>query len=302
MAEHVSYFYVIGSLSLELRLLSSDLTLDVASGSYSFLTQEPHSRGAEITIDYKISERIEQFAKDPVFVAESFDDNMVPFKWYIYENDGVVFIEADLNDTSQIKKAVAKICQKDKIEVALYLRKGVERLRFDPFFQPWGAILLHYLAHENSGVLLHSSGVNDGKNGYVFTAVSGTGKSTIAALWQSEGAQIINDDRLILMPQDAGVMMSNTPMPYYQDVYKESPVTAVFLIKQSSNNYIKPLPGVAGVAGLMANCIQFLYDKKMVQKHLNSLTAIAERCPIYELGFKPDTEIVEIIRSEFRGK
>jgi hypothetical protein len=104
MAEHVSYFYVIGSLSLELRLLSSDLTLDTSSGSYSFLTQEPHSGTVDITIDYKISERIEQFAKDPVFAAESFADNMVPFKWYVYENDGVVFIEADLNDTSQIKK------------------------------------------------------------------------------------------------------------------------------------------------------------------------------------------------------
>ena len=299
MAEYVSYFYIAGSLNLEIRLLSSDLIIDNSSGSYTFLTQEPHSEPSYITIDYKISEKTESFIEKPVFAAESFDDNMVPFKWYIYEIDGSVFVEADLNDTSQIKKAVAKVWRKDKVEVTLFLRKGVNEISFDPFFQPWGAILLHYLAHENRGILLHSSGVNDGKNGYVFTAVSGTGKSTMAGLWQKAGAKVINDDRLLLIPNGEEVLMTNTPMPYYQDIYKESPVSDIFLIKQSTENYIKPLSGVAAVAGLMANCIQFLYNKEMVQKHLASLTAITQKCPVYELGFKPTTDIVEMIRDEF---
>ena len=121
----------------------------------------------------------------------------------------------------------------------------------------------------------------------------------MAALWQQKGAQIINDDRLILIPDGDKVIMTNTPMPYYQDVYKESVVSAIFLLKQSPDNYIKPLPGVLGITGLMSNCIQFLYNNEMVKKHLETITNITKRCNVYEVGFRPTTEITDIIRREF---
>ena len=298
-----SYYYKIGGLILKVSIKDILLELASGSGSHKFLINYANTLGHDnvYSVLYSLSENIKIPDTVPAFTVRSFDENKTSYEWDVYdlEEEQLMIIR---NEDGPFKLVSVSFYFKERHVEVKMVGEVYEKLYFDPFFQPFGVLLLNYLVHQEGGIMLHSSGVKDGNNGYVFTAVSGTGKSTMAGLWQSVGGKIINDDRLILMPGEDGVVMTNTPMPYYQDVYKESPVTAVFLIKQSPENHIKPLPGVTGVAGLMANCIQFLYDKEMVKKHMESLTAIAERCPIYELGFKPDTEIVEIIRREFGRK
>ncbi len=294
------YFYKTGGLNLEVRLLSEGLTLDRFSGSYTFLSDKVPQEEVDFRILYFIENKLGSFENKPVFTGESFEVNTVPYKWKVYEKDDMLLILIEMGEGASVNRLVVKFnIKKKEIEVKLQLSNDSNEISFDPFFQPLGSILLHYLIQNKQGIMIHASGVKDSNRGYVFTAVSGTGKSTMAGLWQKTGAQVINDDRLILIPKGEKVIMTNTPMPYYQDVDKDSPVTAVFLIKQSSENYLKPVMGAAGVAGLMANCIQFLYNKEMVQQHLEAITAIAGKCPVYELGFKPTTEITEIIRREF---
>ena len=296
--EH-SYIYKIGGLNLKFFLDSKQLKLSSGAGSYKFILDDHEFKHVDYSISFSLSNNIQTPLIRPSFSASSFDENQIPYEWGVYEHKENFTVIIKVNDDLSFKliKAIFDL-KRRSVNVQFEMK---ENYKLDPFFQPLGPILLNYITHHAGGVMLHSSGVKDNENGYVFTAVSGTGKSTMAGLWQKTGAQIINDDRLVLIPGNDGVMMTNTPMPYYQDVYKESPVTAIFLIKQSPENYLKPLPGAAGVAGLMSNCIQFLYNKKMVQKHLEALTAIAEKSPIYELGFKPDTEITDIIRREFGG-
>ena len=298
-----SYFYKTGGLNLEVILLSGGLTLDCSSGSYTFLSDKVTQEEVDFRILYFIENELELFESKPVFTGESFEVNTVPYKWKVYEKDDMLLILIEMGEGASVNRSVVKFNIKRKeIEVKLQLSYDSNEISFDPFFQPLGSILLHYLIQSKQGIMIHASGVKDDEKGYVFTAVSGTGKSTMVGLWQKTGAQVINDDRLILIPKEGKVIMTNTPMPYYQDIYKESTVSAIFLIKQSPENYLKQVPGVAGVAGLMANCIQFLYNKEMVHKHLKAITEITHKCPVYELGFKPTTEITEIIRSEFGRK
>ncbi len=298
-----SYFYKTGGLNLEVRLFSEGLTPDSSSGSYTFLVDKAEPEFVDFSISYFVVKKVEAFKSKPVFTGESFELNTVPYKWKVYEKDDLPFVLLDMGDGGSFSKALVRFdLDKREVEVSLQLKNGIGEISFDPFFQPLGSLLFHYLIHSKHGILIHASGVKDGNNGYVFTAVSGTGKSTMAGLWQKAGASVINDDRIIIVPQTGGILMTNSPMPYYQDVYKESPVSVIFLIKQSPENYLKPLSGVAGVAGVMANCIQFLYSKEMVQQHLQAITAITDKCPVYELGFRPTTEITEIIRGEFGRK
>jgi len=49
--------------------------------------------------------------------------------------------------------------------------------------------------------MIHASGVNNAGHGYIFSGVSGKGKSTMAKLWDNSGARVIHDDRLILRIQ-----------------------------------------------------------------------------------------------------
>jgi hypothetical protein len=295
-----SYTYKIGGLHLKVLLKSNILKLDKTAGSYQFLTDTPNAVDIDFTISFNLVQKAKTSTGKPAFTGESFDDNQVPYEWSVYEYKDYFSVTIKINNREASGVAMADFYLKQKT-ITVYLEQEItdETLKIEPFFQPFGAILLNYTTHFRGGILLHSSGVKDDNNGYVFSAVSGTGKSTMAGLWQQKGARIINDDRLVLIPHDNKIIMTNTPMPYYQDVYKESKVSAIFLLKQSPHNYIKPLPGVAGITGLMSNCIQFLYNKEMVQKHLVTITNITKRCPVYEVGFKPTTEITDIIRDEF---
>ena len=297
-----SYTYKIGGLHFKVLLKNNILELDKTAGSYKFLVDSHEAIDYDFVVSYNLVQNTIAPTGKPVFTGESFDDNQVPYKWSVYELENHFSVIIKINNSESEAMAIADFHLKQKtISVSLEQKTTEDTLKIEPFFQPFGAILLNYIAHFRNGILLHSSGVKDGKNGYVFSAVSGTGKSTMARLWQQRGAQVINDDRLVLIPHDDKIVMTNTPMPYYQDVYKESEVSAIFLLKQSPNNYIKPLPGVAGITGLMSNCIQFLYNKEMVKKHLESITNITKKCPVYEVGFKPTTEITDIIRDEFGG-
>jgi hypothetical protein len=294
-----SYLYKAGGLFLNVRLNTNKLILEKNSGSYLFLN---NSTGLtpDYTITFSVSHFIDLPENKPVFSGKPFDENKTSYEWDVFENgnEHIIFIKLSDSNYFDLIKAVIPDSGKE-IKVILQAKHNISGIAFDPFLQPLGAILLSYISHFEKGILLHSSGVNDGKNGYVFSAVSGTGKSTMAGLWQKTGANIINDDRLMLVPRKNDLIMTNTPMPYYQDVYKESNVTAIFLINQSPDNYIKKLNSIKAVTGIMSNCIQFLYNKKMVEKHLDAISEIIKLCPVYELGFKPDTEITDIIRNEF---
>ncbi len=296
-----SSIYNIGGIWFNILIKSKLLDLAATSGSYKFLYNSEKIPECDYSLTYSIIDNIIiPENKKPAFSASSFDENQIPYEWDVYDFKDYFSIIIKIDDNSGIELVKADFDLDNKfVNIELKLKDNLERLLFDPFFQPLGPILINYIVHHKGGIMIHASGVKDDERGYVFTAVSGTGKSTMAGLWQKTGAQVINDDRLILIPKGEKVIMTNTPMPYYQDIYKESPVTAMFLIRQSPENYLKQVPGAAGVAGLMANCIQFLYNKEMVQKHLEAITAIAGKCPVYELGFKPTTEITEIIRREF---
>jgi hypothetical protein len=89
--------------------------------------------------------------------------------------------------------------------------------------------------------------------------------------------------------------MHNTPM-YYVDIPKEKPLHSIYLICHSRENIINKLSGATAVSRLMAYCIQHGYNSIILQHHLEFLTQLCSKVSIYEVGFKPDTEIVDLIK------
>ncbi|NPA37598.1 MAG: hypothetical protein GXO47_12210 [Chlorobi bacterium] len=294
-----SYFYKTGGKIWNVHLEDKRLFLDPQSGSYLFLTGSSEAESS-YRISYSTSKYITIPEHNADFTGKPFYENQTAYEWFIFEkeNEHDIYIKITDNKYFDLIKATISADAK-RINITLHLKNEAQTIPIDPFLQPLGPILFNYTTFYEGGILIHASGVNDGKNGYVFSAVSGTGKSTMAKIWQSTGATVINDDRLMIIPHENKLIMTNTPMPYYQDIYKESIVSGLFLINQSPENYIKRLSDIKAVAGIMTNCIQFLYNKKMVESHLNSITNIVRTCPVFELGFRPDTEITELIKNEF---
>ena len=165
-----------------------------------------------------------------------------------------------------------------------------------PLKYPFGPIVMYYLTVKTQAVLIHASCIFDGEKGRIFTGFSGNGKSTMSKLWADEGNLVINDDRLFIRKMDAGYFVYNTPM-YYIDKPKKTTLDGIHLISHSQENKIKKLSGAMAVSKVMAFCIQNNYDKEYIHNHLNFLSELCTKVPVYELGFVPDTNIVDFIKS-----
>lgn len=234
----------------------------------------------------------------PVFIGDPQDNELLNYKWKIYEFKNEIVIAVFFEDHKQIKVISATISpNKNNVRIGLQLHSGCnEKLVIDPLVHPLGSLLLMYLMHWKNGLLIHASGVINNSNAFLFTGVSGIGKSTMAKLWKDSGNLVLNDDRLIIRIVDDELKLYNNPMPYYQQLPAEGNLKKIFLLKQSHKNYIKPLKGVMAYSKVLGNFIQQFYNPDMVKRHLEIVESVLSRVEVYELGFKPDEEIVEMIK------
>jgi hypothetical protein len=169
-----------------------------------------------------------------------------------------------------------------------------------PLCYPLGPLVLYYLTVKFNAIMIHASGIEDVSGGRIFSGFSGVGKSTMAAIWQHSGCKIINDDRLIIREENGHYVIHNTPM-FYQDIPKKTILKAVHLIHHSSENTIHQVSGALAVSKVMAFCIQNSFNIKFIEHHLGFLTGMCSKVPVYEVGFKPEINIVEYIRANATG-
>ena len=170
-----------------------------------------------------------------------------------------------------------------------------------PFSYPLGALILYYLTLNSNAFMIHASGVWDGETGRIFSGFSGVGKSTMAKIWEEEGAHIVNDDRLIVREVDGEYFMYNTPMPY-ADLNKQAQVSKFYFPFHSKKNSAEKLTGAQALSQLMAFCFQHNYDKQYTEPLIAQLERITQNASTYKLGVVPTPSIIDFIRSvEFKG-
>jgi len=95
-------------------------------------------------------------------------------------------------------------------------------------------------------LLFHGSGINLDGEGYLFTAHSGTGKSTHTRLWRQvfgERAVMVNDDKPFLELKDGGVWMHGSPWSgkHGLDANVKVPLKGICLLERGPENQIAPL-------------------------------------------------------------
>jgi hypothetical protein len=169
----------------------------------------------------------------------------------------------------------------------------------DPLEYPLDGLILYYLTVIKGDIFIHASGINHSGRGYLFSGISGKGKSTMAKLWNLAGSRVIHDDRLIIHNTGSGFKMFNTPI-YNNDNPSESPLDRIYLIDHGSKNEIIPVKGAAGVSLIMANCIQHNWDPEIVAKLLGSVSMMCASVPAARLLFRPDRSVIDhILENEY---
>ncbi|MDO5560477.1 MAG: hypothetical protein Q4F95_12915 [Oscillospiraceae bacterium] len=90
-------------------------------------------------------------------------------------------------------------------------------------------------------ILFHCSALKIDGEAVLFTAPSGTGKSTHAALWRQcfgDRVRIINDDKPLIMLDNDKALVYGTPWSgkHGLDNNESAPVSAVFFLEQAKDN------------------------------------------------------------------
>jgi len=275
MKEAKQYFLKIANLNIEIEDTLDDLLLDQNSGSRHFFCNDISFFNKYFTKVNLL--KYNEFPQgEVVYRGEPWGELQMPYAWSVLNINGCWAVEVNFQGNESIHYALAVI-DLQKREIRYFLDVPQLLFVFDPFLYPLGILVFIYLALFNNGLVIHASGVQDGENGYLFTGLSGIGKSTMARLWQEKGAVILNDDRLAVMPDGDGFSIYNTPMPYYQDYPKSSRLNGIFLLKQSNENYCQPLKGASAMMRVMANCMQHFHTPDLVQQHLSIVEAIAAK-------------------------
>lgn len=147
-------------------------------------------------------------------------------------------------------------------------------------------------------IILHASAVIHEGKAYVFTAPSGTGKSTQADIWHRElGAEIINGDKVILSVENGTVTAWGGPAAGSSGIYKNisAPVAAVILLEQGPRNEIIPANNSSGYFRFYSGLVKHKTDPVFNQKLLPYIESIMETIPILRLSCLPNRDAAQCV-------
>lgn len=119
------------------------------------------------------------------------------------------------------------------------------------------------------GLFFHSSALMFDGGAYVFSAPSGTGKSTHTALWRKhfgDRVTMINDDKPIIRKKDGAFYVYGTPWMGKSNIGANisAPLKAVFLLERDSKNYAEKVSAGRVFAKLLeATLISRKQDKML---------------------------------------
>lgn len=172
-------------------------------------------------------------------------------------------------------------------------------LKLNPFLEDletaaymgFGAIFSRKLLNFDGSFLHSSAVVYDGK-AYLFSAPSGTGKSTHTEKWcRLFHATYLNDDKPALRLVDGQWMAYGTPWSGKHDLSSPVgvPLGGIAFLKRGDENKICALPPSKAVPNFMSQSLWKL-QKDQMEKQLALLDSIVRSVPIWELTCRNDDD------------
>lgn len=146
-----------------------------------------------------------------------------------------------------------------------------------------------------NGMYLHSSSVELDGRAYMFSAYSGTGKSTHTMLWQQifgERARIFNDDKTPMRCINGIWYAYGAPWSgkNYININIKAPVAGICFLKQAEENRIRRLSPKEAVEKIIAQTIMKFRSAERLDLMLPTVDKIVREIPIFELENKPEPE------------
>jgi hypothetical protein len=152
------------------------------------------------------------------------------------------------------------------------------------------------LAREG-GFLVHASSAIRNGRAFLFSGVSGAGKTTIARLAPPDAA-LLTDEISYVTQNDGRHFAVGTP--FFGELARvgenlQAPVEALYLLAKGPENKIEPVEYADAARSLLGNILFFARDPEFVNLVFEAALDFVARVPVRRLTFVPDTSVWELI-------
>ncbi len=166
-------------------------------------------------------------------------------------------------------------------------------------FMLMGIIFRNNLLNKG-GIVMHASSIAWNGKGILFTAPSGTGKSTHVRLWEQylgDEVKVVNDDTPAIRFVKGELMLCGTPWSGSSDKFEniEVPIKAIVVLEQAPQNSIRKLEVFEALPRVMPRCFLPYFDEELMKKAYEVLEKIINKIPVYLLNCRPDKEAMELV-------
>ena len=148
------------------------------------------------------------------------------------------------------------------------------------------------------GFLLHSASAMRGGRAFLFSGLSGAGKTTISRLAPPD-VTLLTDEVSYVRRHQEGYRAFGTPFAGELARVGENvsaSIAAVYLLDKGPANRIDPVSASEATQRIMRNILFFAEEPEMVRRVFEAACEFVARIPVYRLTFFPDERVWELIR------
>ncbi len=240
--------------------------------------------------DFKIS-----LVNKVVAVSAFYESTRRYCEEYLTEGEADVFVcvreedfDCELEKTVRENGTGEGIPSREMLEVTIVLRKIAEAL------VDYGIILFHASAVAVDG------------EAYLFTAKSGTGKSTHTRLWRTvlgDRAVMINDDKPFLELREDGITVWGSPWngKHRLGANISAPLKAICILERGEQNSIRKCDLMSAFPMIYGQTYRFSDSEKM-KKTLLIVDKMLRKVGIYNLHCNMEPEAATVSYNGMRGR
>lgn len=153
-------------------------------------------------------------------------------------------------------------------------------------------------------ISLHSSLIRYRGEAILFTAPSGTGKSTQADLWkQYEQADILNGDRSLIRRMDGHWVAYGAPFAGSSQIFRNdsAPIRTIVILRQAPENTLETPDPAEAFRLIYSESILPRWNTLAHSSVISMISRLCEEIPIRILRCTPDQRAVNLLKEEVWG-
>lgn len=174
-------------------------------------------------------------------------------------------------------------------------QKEYPHLSFDECEYIWTGLEFCKKLLNLNGFMLHSSAVCYENKAYLFSAPSGTGKSTHTEIWQRvfgvDKAIIINDDKPVIRYEENSFYVYGTPWSGKGDknLNIKVPLQGICFLERGKKNHIERISEKDAIVNILNQTVR-TPDVNIMNSLLSLIDGLLRNIPVYKLSCNMEDE------------